>query len=149
VTDLHNLNTILQLAAALNIVCIAAFELGQFGNILEKNVLNTENKIRNRREKIHSLIVTGLSSLKGLKDYPKLKQEVSRIENDYNSIDSTELDEVVNKLSNDIRNECTPLYIAGLCTFCTLWSITALFLILFSESLSALAFHIFTCLGIM
>ncbi|MDR3245656.1 MAG: hypothetical protein LBT50_04415 [Prevotellaceae bacterium] len=148
-TDLHDLNTILQLAAALNIVCIAAFELGQFGNILEKNVLDTENKIHRRKEKIHSLIVTGLNSLEGLKDYPKLKQEISRIENGYNSIDSTELNEALKNLTNDIRNECTPLHIAGLCTFCTLWSIVALFLILFSELLPILAFHIFTCLGIL
>jgi hypothetical protein len=152
VTDLHNLNTILQLAVALNIVCIAAsFKNAQFGNILEGTILKTKIKIHERIEKILLFIVTGANSLEKLKNLTsdqRLVRRIDRITSEYDHI-RIDLDNAAEKLNIAVDEECTPLHIAGLCSFWTLWGIVSLFFIVFSEILPDSIFSIYVYLSVL
>ncbi|MDR1343663.1 MAG: hypothetical protein LBK18_10495 [Prevotellaceae bacterium] len=144
--NVHDLNTLLQLSVAFNAACIAAFKLGQFGKIAETTI-NTNSRILHKVSAIASMAITGLNSLEQVKEL-HVNTAIKEIADKYNRI-LAEIEKKNKLCESVVAEKYTPLYIAGLSSFCALFGTISLFFILFSKSSEHLAFQIFICLSFL
>lgn len=151
--DLSPLNTLIQLSIGLNIACIAAFKMNQFGLIVESTVLQTTKKVEDRIDRYTAQIETSKVSLEVLtvdNNDDIILRRVTDLQTTHISLTDL-MKNGKDDLFLKLEEKCTPKYMGVLCTYCLTIGTLSLFLILASlnYSFARSIFYTFTLLSIL
>lgn len=134
--DISQYNTLLQLSVGLNIACIAMYKTTAFGQIIETHFTRTSSLINERVDAIRQKMLIGQTSLETTKNISN-NNEVIAMANEmlriYHSVETAIAPERISQLNNEIDRDYTPKCMSGIATFCTLYAIFQLIIILVNQ----------------
>ena len=134
--DISQYNTLLQLSVGLNIACIAMYKTTAFGQIIETHFTRTSSLINERVDAIRQKMLIGQTSLETTKNKSN-NNEVIAMANEmlriYHSVETAIAPERISQLNNEIDRDYTPKCMSGIATFCTLYAIFQLIIILVDQ----------------